>query len=235
MHINLLVNKYCARYTCMHIGKYLYTWNLRVNKHRWWPQAGGRRENNGLFNGRKGRVLLGWVLLRSLWGGWPRVDSTRNCLPACVRLTWSAAAFAERGRLWLWLGVETSPAPRVLVSPCYLSIAGIWPCGLQTVVCLFEGTKVTDTKRWLRWEHRQKPEGFAAQCDSLTCPLLPFPGSGPGIWYCRLKRVFTIQATRVTSVRLKVQELCESRGGRPGLPVPNKPDGLCGRKETLVK
>ena len=27
-------------------------------------------------------------------------------------------------------------------------------------------------------------------------------------------------------------ELCESRGGRPGLPVPNKPDGFCGRKAT---
>ena len=26
------------------------------------------------------------------------------------------------------------------------------------------------------------------------------------------------------------QELCESRGGRPGLPVPNKPYGFCGRK-----
>ena len=25
----------------------------------------------------------------------------------------------------------------------------------------------------------------------------------------------------------------ESRGGRPGLPVPNKPDGFCGRKATL--
>ena len=29
-------------------------------------------------------------------------------------------------------------------------------------------------------------------------------------------------------------ELCESRGGRPGLPVPNSPEyGLCGRKATL--
>ena len=28
--------------------------------------------------------------------------------------------------------------------------------------------------------------------------------------------------------------LCESRGGRPGLPVPNSPAyGLCGRKATL--
>ena len=31
----------------------------------------------------------------------------------------------------------------------------------------------------------------------------------------------------------KAQELCESRGGRPGLPVPNKPYGLCGRKARL--
>ena len=30
-----------------------------------------------------------------------------------------------------------------------------------------------------------------------------------------------------------VQELCESRGGRPGLPVPNSPYGLYGRKATL--
>ena len=28
-------------------------------------------------------------------------------------------------------------------------------------------------------------------------------------------------------------ELCESRGGRPGLPVPNSPYGLYGRKATL--
>ena len=33
---------------------------------------------------------------------------------------------------------------------------------------------------------------------------------------------------------LRGQELCESRGGRPGLPVPNSPSGLCsGRKATL--
>ena len=31
----------------------------------------------------------------------------------------------------------------------------------------------------------------------------------------------------------RVQELCESRGGHPGLPVPNSPGGLCGRKATL--
>ena len=31
------------------------------------------------------------------------------------------------------------------------------------------------------------------------------------------------------------QELCESRGGRPGLPIPNSPKGLCGRKTTLKR
>ena len=31
----------------------------------------------------------------------------------------------------------------------------------------------------------------------------------------------------------RVQELCKCRGGRPGLPVPNSPYGLCGRKATL--
>ena len=27
--------------------------------------------------------------------------------------------------------------------------------------------------------------------------------------------------------------MCESRGGRSGLPVPNKSHGFCGRKETM--
>ena len=31
----------------------------------------------------------------------------------------------------------------------------------------------------------------------------------------------------------RAQWLCESRGGRPGLPDPNSPYGPCGRKATL--
>ena len=31
----------------------------------------------------------------------------------------------------------------------------------------------------------------------------------------------------------RAQGLCESGGGRPGLPVPNSPYGLCGRKAAL--
>ena len=34
----------------------------------------------------------------------------------------------------------------------------------------------------------------------------------------------------------RAQELCESRGGgRPGLPVPNSPYGLCGRKTLNIE
>ena len=32
---------------------------------------------------------------------------------------------------------------------------------------------------------------------------------------------------------LRTQEVYESRGGRPGLPVPNSPYGFCGRAATL--
>ena len=32
---------------------------------------------------------------------------------------------------------------------------------------------------------------------------------------------------------VRAQELCEGRGGRSGLPVPNKPHGFCGRKAIL--
>ena len=33
--------------------------------------------------------------------------------------------------------------------------------------------------------------------------------------------------------KFRAEELCESRGGRCGLPVPSSPYGLCGRKATL--
>ena len=38
-----------------------------------------------------------------------------------------------------------------------------------------------------------------------------------------------------TYLKFGAQELCESRGGRPGLPVLNGPYGLCGRKAKFVK
>ena len=36
-------------------------------------------------------------------------------------------------------------------------------------------------------------------------------------------------------VDFKAQKLCEIRCGRPGLPVPNNPGGLCKRKATLKR
>ena len=33
-------------------------------------------------------------------------------------------------------------------------------------------------------------------------------------------------------IPIRTQELCESPGGLPGLPLPNKLDGFCGRKAT---
>ena len=52
------------------------------------------------------------------------------------------------------------------------------------------------------------------------------PTSGPGyeLMGSQLKHAQAAYAT---------QELCESRGGHSGLPVPNNPYGLCGRTATL--
>ena len=42
-----------------------------------------------------------------------------------------------------------------------------------------------------------------------------------------------ISSHTVHYISVALQELCQSRGGRPALPVPNTPNGLCGRKATL--
>ena len=59
-------------------------------------------------------------------------------------------------------------------------------------------------------------------------------------WRC-CKRMLGVGEICYTSIpeadAVRAQELCESRGDRPGLPVsvdvPNSPYGLCGRKATL--
>ena len=48
------------------------------------------------------------------------------------------------------------------------------------------------------------------------------------------RSVYTIQPCTMSLHETRAQELCESRGGRPGLPVPNSPYGLCGRTATLL-
>ena len=51
---------------------------------------------------------------------------------------------------------------------------------------------------------------------SQLCTVVAFPPGG--VWFV---------------LRLTAQQLCEGRGGRPGLTVPNKPHGFCGRKAPL--
>ena len=49
-----------------------------------------------------------------------------------------------------------------------------------------------------------------------------------------LAPVTTVRSeTTIVADEIRAQELCESGGGRPGLPVTNSPYGLCGRKATL--
>ena len=65
---------------------------------------------------------------------------------------------------------------------------------------------------------------------SLVRPRVVFRwGSIPRIitLYSRATQVF-----KGTGL-FRAQKLCESRGGRPGLPVPNKPYGFCGCKARL--
>ena len=67
---------------------------------------------------------------------------------------------------------------------------------------------------------RQSPPNllWAGLCGTVSqlCTVVAFPPGGAWL-------VLTLTA----------QQLCEGRGGRPGLPVPNKPHGFCGRKAPL--
>ena len=49
----------------------------------------------------------------------------------------------------------------------------------------------------------------------------------------KVKSVLSLYIASPETVLATAQELCESRGGRPGLPVLNSPYGLCGREATL--
>ena len=45
--------------------------------------------------------------------------------------------------------------------------------------------------------------------------------------------IVTVSSIPVLEETFRAQELCESGGGRPGLPVPNSPDGFRGHEATL--
>ena len=46
-------------------------------------------------------------------------------------------------------------------------------------------------------------------------------------------KTYGFQCGRKLTLKNRAQNLCESRGGCPGLPVPNKPYGFYERKATL--
>ena len=58
-------------------------------------------------------------------------------------------------------------------------------------------------------------------------------GGGEGVDTCANSPVITGELEGMREKGFRAQQLCESRGGRPGLPVPNKPYGFCGREATL--
>ena len=49
----------------------------------------------------------------------------------------------------------------------------------------------------------------------------------------KLQSMFCGSGSMDTALTLRAQQLCENRGGRPEIPVPNSPSCLCGRKATL--
>ena len=46
-------------------------------------------------------------------------------------------------------------------------------------------------------------------------------------------RTVSVDEKQHYTLQNKAQELCESRGGRPGLHIPKSPYGLCGRSATF--
>ena len=48
-----------------------------------------------------------------------------------------------------------------------------------------------------------------------------------------VKNISQLKLAKHLQCLCRAQELCESGGGRPGLPANNIPYGLCGRKATL--
>ena len=80
--------------------------------------------------------------------------------------------------------------------------------------------------------------GCAICVNSLPAPVcgsvsLAFPHQSPKLLPHLTPLLFIFVSHSLFEKPVRAQELCESGGGRPGLPVPNSPYGLCGRKATL--
>ena len=75
------------------------------------------------------------------------------------------------------------------------------------------------------------PVNIPSKLQALAIYIL-HPKARFGVWLAHA--AFDALPTELSSCRcVRAQELCESGGGHPGLPVPNSQYGLCGRQTTL--
>ena len=85
------------------------------------------------------------------------------------------------------------------------------------------------------FEEKAEPKRIRTEVPLLTSRCLTTRPNRPTIRFVQGPTFYTKPPIQFV-LYLRAQELCESRsaqGGRPGLPVPNSPDGICGRKATL--
>ena len=77
---------------------------------------------------------------------------------------------------------------------------------------------------------KKKPRAYSSHI-----PILAFRHLSSNLRHnwLRHRMVHFLSPADLSTVNLRAQELCENRGGRPGLSVPNSPYGLSGRNATL--
>ena len=76
--------------------------------------------------------------------------------------------------------------------------------------------------------------GLCLKVRSHHSLVTPKSRAVPFGWTDREKVALFICVPALICVKLRAQELCESRGGRPGLPGPNSPYGVCTTTTTTT-
>ena len=85
---------------------------------------------------------------------------------------------------------------------------------------------------------REQPfPSTALQSLEMGCRKTHSPATRPPLAFpkhtCKQPRAVAGALLREGCLTSELGSSCESRGGRPGLSVPNRPYGLCGRKATF--
>ena len=127
------------------------------------------------------------------------------------------------------------------IALCWRRLCHVLPTFLHSWL-----TCTTLMTKWLAWPH-VRPVKSTSAARNLWCPgyvIKPLIGN----WYWSLSlagdlvivflspnMIVTVSSIPVLEETFTAQQLCENRGGRPGLPVPNSPYDLCGSKATLKR